>query len=182
MAHDSNVTRSYRETLSLLYLAFVALRYHCERILVLKVTENPSAKGEIKWYSKGDEFFSLFLIVFAWRVMAPKFAGWRVIEPKLSAWRGTGHHNVMCDLLFYKWVTRDLQDLLIRFLWLSNALWPRRIPPGHGSASDRIQRDQKVSESIEWKIWKVVDLNYPDGWNGNRRNSFGVISCRPRKL
>ena len=113
MAHDSNVTRSYRETLSLLYLAFVALRYHCERILVLKVTENPSAKGEIKWYSKGDEFFSLFLMVFAWRVMAPKFAGWRVIEPKLSAWRGTGHHNVMCNLLFYKWFCgyRTLIDL-----------------------------------------------------------------------
>ena len=47
--------------------------------------------------------------------MAPKFAWWRVIESKLSAWRGIGHHNVMRDLLFYKRVTRDLQDLLIRF-------------------------------------------------------------------
>ena len=151
-------------------------------ILVLKNNRKPLRKRGNQMIFQGGLIFSLFLMVFAWRVMAPKFAGWRVIEPKLSAWRGTGHHNVMCDLLFYKWVTRDLQDLLIRFLWLSNALWPRRIPPGHGSASDRIQRDQKVSESIEWKIWKVVDLNYPDGWNGNRRYSFGVISCRPRKL
>ena len=33
-------------------------------------------------------------------------------------------------------------------------------------APDLIQKDQKVSESIEWKIWKNVDLNY---WNGKRR-------------
>ena len=55
--------------------------------------------------------------VFAWRVTAPKFAGWRVIKPKWSAWRGTGHHKLMRDFLFYKCVTRDLQDLLIRFPW-----------------------------------------------------------------
>ena len=40
--------------------------------------------------------------VFAWRVMAPKFARWRMLEPKLSAWRGTGHDNEMRDLLLYK--------------------------------------------------------------------------------
>ena len=40
--------------------------------------------------------------VFAWSVMAPKFARWRMIEPKLSAWRGTGDDNEMRDLLLYK--------------------------------------------------------------------------------
>jgi len=33
---------------------------------------------------------------------------WNYIEIKLAAWRGTGHHNVMRDLLFYKHVIRDL--------------------------------------------------------------------------
>ena len=47
--------------------------------------------------------------------MAQQFAVWRVIEPKLSAGRGTGHHNVMRDLLFCKRVMRDLQDLLLEF-------------------------------------------------------------------
>ena len=47
--------------------------------------------------------------------MAPKVAMSRVTEPKLSAWRGTGHHNVMRDLLFYKRVLRDLQDSLLEF-------------------------------------------------------------------
>ena len=53
--------------------------------------------------------------VFAWRVMAPKFAGWRMNEPELSAWRRTGHDNVMRDFLYYKRVTRNLQHLLIGF-------------------------------------------------------------------
>ena len=53
--------------------------------------------------------------VFVWRVMAQQFAVWRVIEPKLSAGRGTGHHNVMRDLLFCKRVMRDLQDFLLEF-------------------------------------------------------------------
>ena len=29
----------------------------------------------------------------------------------------TGHYNMMRDLLFYKRLTRDLQDLLIGFPW-----------------------------------------------------------------
>ena len=70
-------------------------------------------------------FYALFLPIFlrgwqrvlAWRVMSPKFARWRGIEPKLFAWRGTGHHNLMRDFLFYKYVACDLQDLLIRFPW-----------------------------------------------------------------
>ena len=31
-----------------------------------------------------------------------KFEALRVMEPKLAAWRGTGHRNMMRDLLFYK--------------------------------------------------------------------------------
>ena len=49
---------------------------------------------------------------------------------------------------------------------------------GRGSASDRIQKDQKISESIEWKIWKNIEPN--SGWNGKSRKSFDVILCRPR--
>ena len=53
--------------------------------------------------------------VFAWRVMAPKFAVWRVIKPKLSAWRGTAHSKLMRDLLLYKCVMRDIYDFLLEF-------------------------------------------------------------------
>ena len=53
--------------------------------------------------------------VLAWRVTAPKFAVWHAIEPKLSAWRGTGHHNVMRDLLLYKRLMRDLHEFLLEF-------------------------------------------------------------------
>ena len=53
--------------------------------------------------------------VFAWSVMAPKFAVWRVIKPKLSAWRGTAHNKLMRDLLLYKCVMRDLYDFLLEF-------------------------------------------------------------------
>ena len=38
---------------------------------------------------------------------------------------------------------------------------------GRGSASDRIQKDQKISESIEWKICKNIEPN--SGWNGKIR-------------
>ena len=54
-------------------------------------------------------------------------------------------------------------------------------PPGRGSASARIQKDQKVSESIEWKIWKNINPNDPNSWNGKIRESFDVILCRPRR-
>ena len=61
--------------------------------------------------------------------MALKVAVSRVIEPKLSAWRGTWHHNVTRDLLFYKRVLRDLQDSLLEFRdkWTPFD-WSRRIP------------------------------------------------------
>ena len=28
-----------------------------------------------------------------------------------------------------------------------------------------VQKEQKVFKSIEWKIWKNVDKNNPNGWN-----------------
>ena len=62
----------------------------------------------------------------------PKFAEWRVIEAKLSAWRGTATRQRDAWFLFYKPVTRDLYDLLIRltvaavtlFLVFSVLCWP----------------------------------------------------------
>ena len=44
-----------------------------------------------------------------------------------------------------------------------SGLWPSAA--SRGIASDRIQKEQRVSEYIEWKIWKNVDPNDPNGWN-----------------
>ena len=71
-----------------------------------------------RWSISNPAMFSIISkrVAKGFCVMAPKFARWHV-EPKLSARCGTRHHNLMRDFLFYKCVTRDFQDLLIRFQW-----------------------------------------------------------------
>ena len=92
--------------------------------------------------------------VFAWRVTAPKFVGWRVIEPKLSAWRGTGHHNLMRDFLFYKWFTWLTNQISV----IVNALWPR------GNQSLKVNRVLQRSinhgsrHTVFWSFPSFADL------------------------
>ena len=52
-------------------------------------------------------------------------------------------------------------------------------PPGSGSASDRIHKDQKASKYMEWKIWKNVD---PNSWNCKKMLEFCCHFMPPEKL